>query len=785
MKQLKSGKTLVIVFFALLFVYGCMTFNDYGISSDEEVQRYHSLVTYHELFLQNEEYQTATIDTTTIPTLSDYGVQYGVILQLPLVFIEHMNHFEMTYQEIFSMRHFYSFLWFFASAICFYQLAMILTDGKRIEALIGTLIYVLCPRTLADSFYNIKDALCMALFTISMYCGVRMIRRPSVRTMVTFIVFAVLCTASRIVGGVIVAVCMLLLVVKSATQGQWKRILIYCGSAALLFLGLFIVMMPNTWSDIPGTLLKIVKTFSNYTVWSANVYYMGQWVSALHLPWHYLPVWIGMTVPATYLILMMLGMGNGVYYCIKNRKQLGNQGDRGWIYWMLFLLLVIPVAYVVIVRPVLYNGWRHFYFIYPVIASWSVVGIHTLLTKIKPVVFKTVGMAALGISFVWVGLWIVRNHPYEYVYFNPWIQSYAEDHFQRDYWYVSETNAFQYIIDNDPRSTIYVYAYQGFTWYFDEEERINPLQLVTSPELADYAVVEEDGFEEEYLFVEKHDISVDHMVIRRILERAYTTTRSFYLSVGGGGQSSYELNGIVWTETDSSENQKTYIGKLATPIQADVVAAIVSDEALIQKGNLQLKVSSDGQNWYSLESMSGFSQYSTRISSYCTVDEVNYIQLTYDDSYTEEVGVRINFCKNKNEITEEDKTNLVIASLSTNAESDSPLMNAIDDNGGSRWESPNQYEGMYLMAELTDEYVLTGAVLELGNSPWDYPKNLIIYVSEDGEAWTDVSAVQVDNETYSFEPVTGRYIRFEIGSIEKQGESHWSVYELRLLTEME
>jgi hypothetical protein len=81
--------------------------------------------------------------------------------------------------------------------------------------------------------------------------------------------------------------------------------------------------------------------------------------------------------------------------------------------------------------------------------------------------------------------------------------------------------------------------------------------------------------------------------------------------------------------------------------------------------------------------------------------------------------------------------------------------------------------------------VLTGAVLELGNSPWDYPKNLIIYVSEDGEAWTDVSAVQVDNETYSFEPVTGRYIRFEIGSIEKQGESHWSVYELRLLTEME
>lgn len=219
-----KGRLATVLFFALLFLYGCLTFDDFGISSDEYLQRNHSLVMYNDLFLQDKEYKTATVDTTELPSLENYGTNYGVILQLPLVFAEHMNDFEMSYQEIFMMRHLYSFLWFFISAIYFYRLAMILVGGRRLEALLGTLIYVLCPRTLADSFYNIKDALCMALFAISMYYGIRMIRRLSPGTAVLFVLFSALCTASRVVGGVIVAACMLVILLKSIAEGGWKRL---------------------------------------------------------------------------------------------------------------------------------------------------------------------------------------------------------------------------------------------------------------------------------------------------------------------------------------------------------------------------------------------------------------------------------------------------------------------------------------------------------------------------------------------------------------------------------
>ena len=101
----RISKGIVLAFFAVLFLYGCFTFDDYGISSDEPLQRRHSLVMYNDLFLSKEEYITDTVDTRELPTLEEYGVNYGVILQLPLIMMEHWNGFEMTHLEIYAMRH--------------------------------------------------------------------------------------------------------------------------------------------------------------------------------------------------------------------------------------------------------------------------------------------------------------------------------------------------------------------------------------------------------------------------------------------------------------------------------------------------------------------------------------------------------------------------------------------------------------------------------------------------------------------------------------------------------
>ena len=98
-RWLLDGRGVVLLLFLLFIFWGIKVYNDYDVAVDDEVQRYHSLVTYKELFLE-EEYSTDVIQTESIPALQRYGVFYGVMLQLPLVLIEHLNSFQLSYAAL-------------------------------------------------------------------------------------------------------------------------------------------------------------------------------------------------------------------------------------------------------------------------------------------------------------------------------------------------------------------------------------------------------------------------------------------------------------------------------------------------------------------------------------------------------------------------------------------------------------------------------------------------------------------------------------------------------------
>lgn len=777
--QEKISKLFIVVFFSLLLLYGGLIYDDYGISSDEPIQRHHSIVMYNDLFLKDETYQTLTINTEELPTLKQYGVPYGVILQLPLVWVEHMNDFEMTHLEIYEMRHLYNFLWFFVSVIFFYRLAMVLTEGKRYEALLGTLIYVLGPRTLADSFYNIKDALCMALFTISMYYGVMTIRKLTVKNLLLFALFSALCTASRIVGGVVVAACMLVLFLKSIEDGTWKKIILGCMVMGVLFVGIFIAITPNAWSDIPGTLLKIIKTFSNYTTWNANVKYFGQWINAMQLPWHYLFVWIGMTVPVVYLGFTALGAVNGITYCIKNRKGMSKHENKGWIYLAVFLILAIPFMYVIVVRPVLYNGWRHFYFMYSVIAALAVMGIHALCKVEGKEILKIGGVGLLGATFLWVGAWILKNHPYEYVYYNTWIREYAADHFQRDYWFVTEQEALQYIVDTDQRNGIPVFSYQGYTWMFEGTEDDRLVQK-TSREAAEYIIADEEDFVEKYLFENVYSITVDGMDIRNVYKRTYDPFKRIVLQTGGDIQE-YELNGVLWTKEELGE-QTVYQGTFTETMPTDVLAVIVSDAQMLENGGIEIYVSGDEETWHNMKDFPEFSYQYSHLSAECSVHNLKSIRIICSGEYGVDDWIEVVLCGFVSNVNEMDVSNPLIQNIITNVTTDTPTRFMMDADGGTRWTTPAQQTGMNLIVELEAVSEISAVKLELKESPWDYPRSLQIAVSMDGEHWRALDVTTEDNEMFRFDKTTCKYMKFELGETTEDVRSNWSIYEIRLFS---
>lgn len=93
----KKEKWVIVLFFLLFFLYGCVTFRDFGLSGDGGIQRYHSLVMYKYLVPSVGNIVTDTVNFPTVPDPKSYGVYYGVTVQLPTVVIEHLFWFSIRF----------------------------------------------------------------------------------------------------------------------------------------------------------------------------------------------------------------------------------------------------------------------------------------------------------------------------------------------------------------------------------------------------------------------------------------------------------------------------------------------------------------------------------------------------------------------------------------------------------------------------------------------------------------------------------------------------------------
>ena len=491
----RNRKSIVILFFLLFFLYGCFVFRDYGIGVDEPVERRSSLITWLHLNPSLRDVVTDTVDFSQLQPLGEYQDRYyGVTVMLPCVAAEHLTGFTMPLSQGYALRHFYNFLLFFAGCVFFYLLCRELGFGT-VLSLVGVLFLVLSPRILADAFYNLKDLIFLSLFIIGLYFGVRLIRCSTVRNMAGLAFFSALCANVRMIGAYLPVLCLAIAFVKRVTEKQacaagdwgndaglreaqsdhgaglsvWARQLVYCLAAGILCLAFYILFTPITWDHPLGRMREIIGHFSDYSIWNDYNYYMGRYITREEIPWHYLPVWMGITIPAVTLVMAVCGFGletarlaAGVF---RGKPAKGQGADNDcWrnrlLFWLLFLL---PVIYVIRKKPTLYNGWRHFYFLYPLcclFALFFVEACREWLGK-KEGKVKKAGLCCLwavtAAGFFSTVLWIGRNHPYDYVYFNELAREWALPRFDKDYWGVSEKDALNYICAHDNRERIKIF----------------------------------------------------------------------------------------------------------------------------------------------------------------------------------------------------------------------------------------------------------------------------------------------------------------------------------------
>jgi hypothetical protein len=463
----RLGRWLVPVFFLGVLLLGLAVHRDYGVSWDEPVDRLNGAVNAKyvaerlapELARRQENYGL-------IPRLSDYPDQdHGVVFELPSALLLKVLGIQEP-QQAYYTRHLLIFLLYWGGLLAFYGLARLRFRDWRL-ALLGTAVLLFTPRLFADAFYNAKDGLFLAFFTVGMYTLARLLRRPTAGRALWHGVATGAAIALRVNGVLLLPLTLLglaLWLLRRRGQG-WPRVALGAGLWLTSSAAVTILNWPFLWEQPAAHFLLAFRNFSKFSRGASSVLYGGGWVSALELPWHYVPGWLLITTPLAYTAGFLLGAG-----CWLGRylPRLGRvlRTYPGTLDVLTGAWLLGPLVAVMVFHSVLYDGWRHLYFIYPAFVLIGLHGAQALLRGRRQWRRPARRPLALGVAAV-LGLgaleplWrIWRDHPHQQVYFSLLRPETIEAGYERDYWALSYRTGLEWILAHDPRPRITVNSYR-------------------------------------------------------------------------------------------------------------------------------------------------------------------------------------------------------------------------------------------------------------------------------------------------------------------------------------
>lgn len=522
----KSGKWISLILFFSYFLLGLLICKDYGLSYDEVSEREHTTIALNSVLGGRIAEEGVPEGVSGLPDLNSYSEKYyGTFLQFPIALIEFLFHYKIDISTVFLLRHIWTFIQFFAAAVCLFFL-ILRRFGRWRDAILSLFLLLLMPRLFADSFYNIKDAVFFSWFAISLFFLTEFIYK---RKKVCFLILAVstaIAANLRLIGGILlIFCCMYLLLDEGFRKKNWTRMLIGCLIQIILFAVVFFIITPAAWSNPLRYAVEALTVFSDYSIAADNIIiYLGKYWSIDSLPWHYLFVWIGVTTPILYLVLFPFGVVISITRWV--RKMDSRYCDKA-ADMVFFAVFFFPIALAILMQSSLYNGWRHFYFIYTAVVYFIILGVEWLLHQNKSILQAGVCVALLC-SFTNTCTWMIKNHPWEMVYFNQLVRDNAQNLFERDYYALSTKECLEFITEVDPDLKITVWDHDAGTavvyWSLPKDKRDRlKISSVGNNEPAKYIVLNYhhvigNNFQFPFYQPVKH-IMVDQMKIATVFQR--------------------------------------------------------------------------------------------------------------------------------------------------------------------------------------------------------------------------------------------------------------------------
>jgi len=440
-----------------MLVLAVLLARDPGITTDEIVQR-----GYGDLILA--WYRTGFVNRDALSYINLY--LYGGMFDL---FAQSVVATHILPWGTYESRHVLTALVAVLGVVAIW-LAVRRIRGPRAAFLAGGML-VLTPAWVGHSLFNPKDIPFGAAVAFVVYASVRIALREPPLTWSDALCAAVclgFALAVRPGGMFLLAYPVVALCLRVASGMCWRglsarlaaRFTAISLGRLICFFPLSWLLMLSTWpwaQQAPFTRPFEAAAIAAHFEWPGKMRFDGDIVSFRHVPLHYLPTWFLVTLPDIYALAIVCGVI--VLFCSwlgRHNIQKPDIGRTAAV-MMLGLTVLIPYLGVVVARPTLYDGHRHFLFVIPSMAALAGLAFDYFISSARlPAALRGAFVAgALCLASVTLyDMWSL--HPYEYVYFNRSSGGLAKQatRFEADYWGASYREGLEWVFKNyDPGGT--------------------------------------------------------------------------------------------------------------------------------------------------------------------------------------------------------------------------------------------------------------------------------------------------------------------------------------------
>jgi len=416
--------------FGALMILVALTFGDYAISNDEEVQQ-----RYGEMIIAY--YASGFVDHGLFHFRNLY--LYGGLFDVIAVGLE-----KLLPLDTYAVRHLLSALTGVVGIGAVWATARTI-GGSRAGVLAATALAA-CGTWYGAMFNHTKDIPFAAAMMAALYLLVligRELPRPRWRLVVLFGVLTGCALGIRVLG-VFLGTYAALAVALYAPMGRgatWRDTLTFVARSAPSFAVAFVIAYAIMIAAWPWAVLQPLNPLHalfafvdfNYpiqTVLDGHVYHMGD-----------VPRWY---VPAYMLIKLTLWLLSGaalaLVFAALPRQHAGPAAKPGWRKEtaLVAFAALFPLLCQVIVSGPADTGLRHFLFTVPPIAVLAGLGLDGVLDRLdaRNALAGALALLVVVCGFSWNAVTLYRLHPDEYLFFNPLVGGLAgaSRQYATDYW---------------------------------------------------------------------------------------------------------------------------------------------------------------------------------------------------------------------------------------------------------------------------------------------------------------------------------------------------------------